>query len=61
MRADQNLPVGGGNRKPTVGDVGDFTQDVVPADLSVALWWTDQGLTDHGDVDFGADASTAHL
>lgn len=45
----------------TVGNVSDFTQDVVSADLFIALWWTDQGLADHGDVDFGTDAAAGWL
>lgn len=48
-------------RTHTVGDVGDFTQDVVSADLFVSLWWADEGLTDHGDVDFGTDAPAGRL
>lgn len=47
--------------KRTIGDVGDFTEDVVPADLFVSLWWADQGLTDHGDVDFGTDTPAGRL
>lgn len=45
----------------TIGNVGDFTQDVVSADLFIALWWADQGLTDHADVDFGSDTLVGRL
>lgn len=45
----------------TVGNVCDFAQDVVSANLFVTLWWTDQGLTDHGDVDFSTNTSVVWL
>lgn len=45
----------------TIGDVGDFTQDVVSADLFISLWWADEGLADHGNVDFGADTPARWL
>lgn len=47
--------------KRTIGDVGDFTEDVVSADLFISLWWADQGLADHGDVDFGTNTSAGRL
>lgn len=45
----------------TVGNVSDFTEDVVPADLSIALWWADQCLADHGHVDFGTNTAVCGL
>lgn len=45
----------------TVGNISDFTRDVVPANLFVPFWWTDQGLTDHGNVDFGSDTPAGRL
>lgn len=45
----------------TIGDVGDFTQDVVSADLLISLWWAYQGLTDHANVDFGTNTPVAWL
>lgn len=45
----------------TIGNIGDFAQDVVSADRFVSLWWTDQGLTDDGDVDFGTHTSAVGL
>lgn len=40
---------------------GDFTQDVVSADLFISLWWADKGLADHGNVDFGTDTPAGWL
>lgn len=48
-------------RRLTVGNVGDFTEDVVPAYLFVAFWWAHQCLADHGDVDFGTNAAVGWL
>lgn len=48
-------------QRPTIGDVSDFTQDVVSADLFIALWWADEGLADHGDVDFGTYTAAGRL
>lgn len=48
-------------KQRTIGDVGDFTQDVVSADLFISLWWADEGLADHGNVDFGADTPARWL
>lgn len=44
-----------------IGNIGDFTQDVVSADLFIALWWANQGLTDHGNVDFGTNTPVGWL
>lgn len=48
-------------RRLTVGNVGDLTEDVVPAYLFVAFWWAHQCLADHGDVDFGTNAAVGWL
>ena len=45
----------------TIGDICDLAQYVISADLFVALWWADQRLTDHGNVDFGTDTPAAWL
>lgn len=45
----------------TIGDISDFTQDVVSADLFITLWWADKGLADHGDVDFGTYTAAGRL
>lgn len=45
----------------TIGDVGDFTQNVVSADLFISLWWADECLADHGNVDFGTDTPAWRL
>lgn len=46
-------------RSPTswvyIGNVGNLTEDVVSADLFVALWWTNESLADHGNIDFGTN------
>lgn len=45
----------------TIGNIGDLTKDVVSADLFVTLWWADQRLADHGDIDFGTDTPVCGL
>lgn len=45
----------------TICNIGDFTQDVVSADFFISLWWADEGLTDHGDVDFSTDTPVCRL
>lgn len=51
----------GDRRAPTIGNVGDLTKYVVPADLFIPFWWADQRLADHSDVDFGTDTSVCGL
>lgn len=45
----------------TVGHVGDLAQDVVSANLLIALWGAHQRLTDHGHVDFGTNTPVGGL
>lgn len=45
----------------TVSYICDFAEDVVPGDPFVSLWWADYGLTDHGYIDFGTNASSRGL
>lgn len=45
----------------TIGNVGDLTKDVVSADLFITLWWADQRLADHSNIDFGTNAPVCGL
>lgn len=45
----------------TIGYISYFTEDIVSADLFVALWWTDERLADHGHIDFGTDTPACGL
>lgn len=45
----------------TIGNVGNLTEDVVSADLFVALWWTNESLADHGNIDFGTNTPVCRL
>lgn len=45
----------------TIGNIGDLTKDVVSADLFITLWWADQRLADHSDIDFGTNTPVCRL
>lgn len=45
----------------TIGDVRDLAEDVISAYLFITLWWTNQCLTDHGDIDFGTNTAVCGL
>lgn len=49
------------NGRLTIGNVGDLTKDVVSADLFVPLWWANQCLADHGNIDFGTNTPVGGL